>query len=735
MAERKVAWKKRADNALIGKRVPRLDGQVKASGQAKYTADINTKGTLYARALTCPLPHAKVEKLDLSAAKKIPGVRAVHVFTPEGAEIRWEGALVAAVAADRDEIARDAIRAIVVGYKALPFLVDEENLEAAKKVDAKNVDADGDITSEAEEAGHIKRVKPLGDQKKGDVAAALKAAKAVHKGYYGVATITHMCLEPHGSHTEWTGKDKLTVNLSTQNVSGTGPQFAGPLGLDASNVTLNCEYCGGGFGSKFAADEWGLACAKMAKEAGRPVRFMLDRATEMKIAGSRPSGFIEVTVACDADGKITAWDSHHWGSSGGTAGGTVDLNQMPYPFEFENRNRRATGIATNSGPNRAWRAPPHPQLCALTQPAMDDLAAKMGMNSLDFFMKNLGATKRPEVYAEELKIGAKLIDWQAKWHPHGKGTGKGSVKSGLGLALHRWGGRAHQGTCIVKVFPDGTVESLSGSQDIGTGTRNVIGMTLAETFGIPLSMVKVTLGSNKYPSSGPSGGSTTVGGVSGPNRRAALEALWKIFDKVAAKYNVKADSLVAKDGSILSDGKKVCTWKQAASLVGVMPLEVQGTGPKDDGLTSDDVGGIQMADVSVDVDTGIVRINKLVCVQDCGLIISLKQAESQVYGGLIMGIAYSISEEQIMDNKTGRFINADLEHYKLPRIGDVGELVVEMYQPDSEYNRGVIGLGEPPVIATGAAISNAVANAIGVRVPTIPLTPKRVLDALKGARA
>jgi len=142
-----------------------------------------------------------------------------------------------------------------------------------------------------------------------------------------------------------------------------------------------------------------------------------------------------------------------------------------------------------------------------------------------------------------------------------------------------------------------------------------------------------------------------------------------------------------------------------------------------------------MADVSVDTETGKVKINKLVAVQDCGLILDLMTAESQVYGGLIMGIAYALSEERIMDNRTGRYINADMENYKLPRIGDIGELVVEMYQPDDQYDRGVIGLGEPPVISTGAAISNAVANAIGVRVPVLPLTPKRVLDALKGGQA
>ncbi|MCA9068790.1 MAG: molybdopterin-dependent oxidoreductase, partial [Planctomycetaceae bacterium] len=202
------------------------------------------------------------------------------------------------------------------------------------------------------------------------------------------------------------------------------------------------------------------------------------------------------------------------------------------------------------------------------------------------------------------------------------------------------------------------------------------------------------------------------------------------------KYKVPADDLEAVGGQIFHDNNLVCTWKEAARLTGPMGLEVQGQGPVNDGLTDSRVGGIQMADVSVDTETGKIKINKLVAVQDCGLIIDMKTAKSQVLGAMIMGIAFAVTEERIMDNKTGRFINADLENYKLPRIGDIGELVVEMYQPESEYKRGVIGLGEPPVISPGAAISNAVANALGVRVPILPMTPKRVLDALeKGGRS
>ena len=760
MAEVKVAWGPRKDNKFIDKDVPRSDGAEKATGAAKYSADVNPTGCLYAKLLTFKGGRGKVKTLDIKDALKVPGVKAIHAFVKEGDEVNWDGAMIAAVAAERQEQAEDGVRAIKFLFDPMEHFVDEDDLAGATKLHELRTSelrktfpedvqklfakAKDELTDDEKkkldpfqkQLDGVARIKPLGDNTQGDTAAALKSAAVVHKGYYGIATISHMCLETHGSCCEMGGSDKLTAHLSTQNVSGTAGQFAAPLGLDAADVTVLCNYIGGGFGSKFAAGDWGVAAAKMAKETGRPVRLMLDRATELKIAGTRPSGFAEVTIAADKDGKIVAWDSHHWGSSGEMKGGTVALNQYPYVFDFENRNRKATGLMTNSGPNQAWRAPPHPQLCALTDTAIDDIAAKLGKSAVDVFLANIDRTpeKLQRTYVAEIKRAAELIGWAKKWHPHGKGK-DGPIKHGLGMAIHKWGGGAGKGTCRLKIHPDGTVESFSGTQDLGTGTRTAIAIVIAETLGLQLSDIKVRIGSSAYPASGGSGGSTTIGGVAGPNRRAACEALGKVFDLVAEKHKVDAATLAAKDGKIWSSGKEVCSWKQACSLVGNMALEVQGEGPKNDGLTTVDVGGCQMADVAVDTETGIVRINQFVAIQDCGLIIDHMTAKSQVYGSMIMGIAYALSEEQILDNKTGRYINADMENYKLPRIGDIGELIVEMYQPDSEYERGIVGLGEPPVISCGAAISNAVANAIGVRVPTIPLTPKRVLDALKAAKA
>ena len=377
----------------------------------------------------------------------------------------------------------------------------------------------------------------------------------------------------------------------------------------------------------------------------------------------------------------------------------------------------------------------------MSQTAYDDIAAKLGIDSYDVFLRNLPSVsnKKQDLYQAEMEVAAKLMDWKAKWHPHGKAPRKGSVSSGLGMAIHTWGGGGQPSTTNITIHPDGDVEATLGSQDLGTGTRTVIGMVTAETFGLPLAAVKVNIGSSKYPPSAASGGSVTVASVCESTRRASQDALRKIFELAAKKLETDADKLEAKDGRIqvAADAKKSLAWKDACTLLGMMPLEVKGQFARrdDQGLSSSQVGGVQMAEVEVDRDTGVVRMKKFVLVQDMGLVINPKTAKSQMYGAAIMGIAYALFEQRILDPVSGAFLNAEIADYKLPRLGDIGEIVVELYEPDSEYERGVVGLGEPPVISPGAAISNAVANALGVRVPVLPMTPKRVLEALEARKA
>jgi xanthine dehydrogenase YagR molybdenum-binding subunit len=230
-----------------------------------------------------------------------------------------------------------------------------------------------------------------------------------------------------------------------------------------------------------------------------------------------------------------------------------------------------------------------------------------------------------------------------------------------------------------------------------------------------------------------------VGGVSTSVRKATVNALDKLFAAVAPGLGVPADQLEASDGRVQVKGNpsKSLTWKAACQKLGVTTIQESGEndGKGGGGLNSSGVGGIQIADVSVDVETGVVRMNRFVAVQDMGLVINPKTAESQIHGAVIMGICSSLMEERVMDQATGRMLNADMEFYKLAGIADIGEIIVHLDIRPEIDSRGVIGLGEPPAVAPNAAIANAVANAIGVRVPTLPATPQNVLAALERRNA
>jgi xanthine dehydrogenase YagR molybdenum-binding subunit len=248
----------------------------------------------------------------------------------------------------------------------------------------------------------------------------------------------------------------------------------------------------------------------------------------------------------------------------------------------------------------------------------------------------------------------------------------------------------------------------------------------------------VKLGDSRFPFSGASGGSTTIGGVSVSSRKASLNALDKLFEKVAPLLNTTPDLLEAKDGTVRvkGDPSKSMSWAAACQKLGVEKItemgENVGRNAARENLITQGVAGVQMADVSVDIETGVVKMNKLVIVQDCGLVVNPKTAESQAYGAGIMTICGALMEERVTDQMLGRVLNADMEFYKLAGINDIGEIVVHMdIHPDMD-KRGIIGLGEPVAVGGLAAIANAAANAVGVRVPAIPLTPDRVLAALNG---
>jgi len=585
------AWPRADQRTLIGKRITRVDSSVKVSGQAKYTYDVDRPGMLYGKVLRCPYAHAKVVSVDTSAAEKMPGVKVVHIVQGPGSTIHWEGDEIVAVAAIDEPTAEDAIRAIKVAYQQLPHLVSDaeppkgaeqgqgplsmddiddmldnqvpsqqmvsqiqqygivekasdETLQGLKADGATDAVLDG-IRSATVHPEAAKREKSnyqkAAAQTLGEPDKAFSEAEVVSEGLYGVPLITHCCMESHGSISEWTDDNHLFTHISTQNVSGIPGQMAEPLKIPATNIRVHQDNVGGGFGSKFAPDRWGIFTAEISKKAGgKPVRIMLERDAELKVAGARPSAYARVKVGAKKDGTLVAWQSDSWGTGGPGGGG---MPPIPYVFNVPNQRKEHTAISNNIGPARAWRAPNHPQAAVLTVCALDDLAAKLDLDPLEFFGKNLNLTKpRQDIYREELAIAADLIGWKQKWHPRRQGN-SGEMVRGVGLSLHTWGGRGHGSDCDLTIQPDGSVELKMGSQDLGTGTRTCILIVAADTLGIPMDAIHLQIGDTNYPPSGGSGGSTTTGGVSSSTRRAAVDARDALFAKVAPALNAKPEDL------------------------------------------------------------------------------------------------------------------------------------------------------------------------------------------------
>jgi xanthine dehydrogenase YagR molybdenum-binding subunit len=734
-----TSWPKK--RRLIGSKVQRLDGPAKATGKAKYSYDINRNGMLHAVLLRSPHAHAKIKSLDTSDAEKMPGVKATHPIKKVGDELFWAGEEIFALAADTEEHALDAVRAVKIEYEVLPHLVKEED---ALKNDPQTVSA---------VRGTRNNVQPAMEATSQGFEKGMADAAVTVEGNYGVPTINHQCLESHGLVAEWGTDGGLTIWASTQAVTGTAGALAGHFAIPANKVKCITHYMGGGFGSKFGPDIQGITAAELAKKAQAPVKLMLDRASEIIAGGCRPSAYGKVKVGATKDGKVTAYEVDCYGTAGIQGSATVTFNALPYVYPFEYK-RKHTPIRTNAQQQRAMRAPNHPQNCALTEFVLDDLAAKLEMDPLQLRLKNLPQNDpaavqraphslpalRNTIYTREIEIAAALSKWKEKWHPPGKTLG--IVKHGIGMALHTWGGQA-QGTrneCTVTITADGSVTARTSTQDLGTGQRTVTALITAEILGLEPDQIELQFGESEYGSSSGSGGSTTIPSQAPATLRAATAARDDLFAKIAPKLDTKAENLTIERGKVVDSASgKSWDWKKACAALDGEQAKATGfwtyaesTKAENKDVSSSGVGGVQIAEVLVDTETGVVRCTQIVAVQDCGMVVNALTCESQVAGGVIMGLNYALFEERIMDRVTGRQVNPDMEFYKLGGIEDMPKIIVHLHDMPE---RGVIGVGEPPVISTHAAIGNAIFNALGVRVPHTPFTPERVLAALaaKGA--
>jgi xanthine dehydrogenase YagR molybdenum-binding subunit len=698
---------------VVGTRVKRLDGPDKVSGRAKYTFDVTRPGMLYGRIVRSPYPHARIVSVDLSAARRVPGFKTALIYRdpqdPKTSVLMYQGDEVAAVAADTEEHAIDAARAVKVQYEPLPAVISVESALAGR----------------APEVFSPANVREGRTDESGDLAAGFTAAAFTLEETYETQVITHVCMESHGTVCEWDG-DKLTAWVTTQGVNSARDNFARGLEIPQTNVRVICEYMGGGFGSKLQLGAEGLICAKLAKQAGVPVKLMLDRKEEHLVTGNRPSAAARIKAGVSADGMITAFDAESWGTGG--AGQQANF-PLPYIYQMPNRRRRHKDVFINTGTQRPMRAPGHPQGSFITEIMMDELADKVKMDPVEFRIRNLPPEAPNAMWRSYLREGADAFGW-SKRHPTGD-SAPGSIKTGMGVAIGTWGGGG-RGPSVAhcEIAADGSVVMRLGTQDIGTGTRTVVAMVTADALGLEPSQVTPEIGDTQYGVSGGSGGSTTAASTTPGIRIAALKALDALKEKVAPALGVSADSLVAAGGRIqVKDSpSKGLSWAEACKRIGPQPITADADWQP--GMSSVTTSGVQFAEAKVDVKTGIVRVTRVLAIQDCGLVLNRLTAESQCYGGIVGSLNFALFEDRILDRRTGQMVNPNMEWYLLAGMSDIPQIEIRL---KNQPERGVIGLGEPPTVPTAAAVALAVRNAIGATVRSLPLTPMRILQSLARA--
>jgi xanthine dehydrogenase YagR molybdenum-binding subunit len=728
---------------VIGKSTPRQNGRAKVTGATRFTVDVALPGMLTGRFLRSPLPHAKVRAIDVSAAARHPGVRAVLILArpedPAGASVRYVGEPVAAIAAVSLSAAEEALRLIRVDYQPLPFVVDMD------KARAPGAPAVHDEASAP--AGHPSgfpaprglaiegNVRGPATANRGDAAQGFAQADVVVEGEYSTKVQTHCCLEPHAIVADWRA-DGLTVYMSTQFTAGVRRELAEAFALPLNRVRVIVDGMGGGFGSKSSLGGYGRVAVALSRQAQAPVRVILDRREEQMDSGNRPATWQRLRIGARRDGSLTAISLLSYGTAGvGLGAGVGNIAQALY--DCPNFEAAQHDVFTNAGPGCSMRGPGNtPGAFALEQ-AIDELAERLSIDPLALRDRiDPSPTRR-----EERRIGAERIGWGRR---HAPGADAGPLKRGLGVAQSLWGANVQiDAACEVQVMRDGSVEALSGVQDIGTGVGTVIAQTVAEVLGLRPEQIDVRIGDTDFPPGPPSYGSRTTASITPPARTAAWRVLQALFREAALGLNAAPEDLIARDGRILvgAEPSRGMRFAEAAARLRTDRISAVASRSDDYGgfrrrmgdaaVAQQDLGGVQFAEASVDTETGIVRVERVVAMQDCGRPINPRLIESQVHGGVLMGLSYALFEERVLDQHTGRMVNPNLEQYKLVGAREtpaIDVVLMENYQGRSATD--AYGVAEPANIATAAAIANAVYNAIGVRLRALPMTPAAVLGAL-----
>ena len=668
-----------------------------------------------------PHARARVARIDLAAAAAAPGVLAVvgpGEIAGIDAEVHYEGGAVAGVAAETLAQARAAVELVEVEWEVLEPLLDADEAVAR-----------GALLAESRR------------YERGDFERGLAEADVVVEAEYTTQTLNHNPLETHQCVCEWRG-DGLDVHVSTQYIWGVRRDLAEALGLPADKVRVVCEFMGGGFGAKTAVGNYLLLAAELRERTGRPVRCALSRREENVVGGNRNATRQRVTAAAKADGTLTALGGEYTCALGwsGWLPPTAGPTQLLYACE--NVRTVEHGAKLNLPPMAAFRAPGFVEGTWSLECLLDKLAAQLGVDPLELRKLNYAHSDAMDGRPFSSKS---LMECYRRAEPHWARRQEVRARSdeiwkrGMGIASQIWyGGGGPPSYAWVRVGSDGRANVVTAMQDIGTGTRTAVAMIAAEELGLPLDRVEVQIGdSARGPFASISGGSSTLPSMGPAVRSAAADAARQVLELAAQRYDREERLLSLKGGRIVStDGGSWPLDEITGLLENGQILGKGARGPNPTGMRVLTFG-VQVAEVAVDVETGEVRVEKVVAIHDVGRVINPLGARSQIEGGIIQALGHTFSEHRLDDPHTGTVLTKTLDAYKLPTIADVPEIVCELVDVPDEHltNLGSKGLGEPPIVPTAAAIANAIRDATGADVTSLPITREEILRALREAEA
>ena len=760
-----------AEFNVVGTRPIRPDGADKVTGRARYGADTtNLPGLLYGKILRSPHSHAVIKSIDTTAAEALPGVRGIVTAADwpetsrrlsdlaEGAiqnlgflstnvlargKVLYQGHAIAGVAAVSPHIAEQALALIQVDYEVLPPVLSAAAAMAPgapvlheKLASLSNpalrpggyLDEDDD-TPGTNIANHFEF--RLGDVEQGFQDADFIVEKEavtvpVHQGY----------IEPHAGTAQWGSDGKLTIWSSSQGQFTVRDHTARFMGIPVADVKAIPLEIGGGFGAKTVLYVEPVA-ALLSRKTGAPVKVQMSRKEVFEATGPTSGTVIQVKLGATKDGKLTAAESTLIYEAGAFPGSPVSPGAqcMMAQYDIPNAHLTAYDVVINRPKSAAYRAPGAPASAFAMETAIDELCEKLGMDPMEFRLLNSSKEGVRRVTGPMTpKVGYIETLQALKDHPHFAApleqNGDGKLR-GRGMASGFWGNNSGPASALAVVNSDGSVSLTEGSPDIG-GSRAAVAQHLAEVLAIPMEDIKPQVGdTDSIGFTSNTGGSSATFKSGWAAYEAGQDVKRQMLERAAKIWDIPADDVEYADGVLQhkSDPELKLTFKQLAArqvgtggpIVGRAGVNPPGAGPSI---------AVHLVDVEVDPETGKVEVLRYTAVQDAGKAIHPSYVEGQIQGGVVQGIGWALNEEYRF-NAEGGMLNSSFLDYRMPISLDlpmIDTVIVEVANPAHPY--GLRGVGEVPIVPPMAAISNAIHDAIGVRMNELPMSPDKVLDAL-----